>query len=390
MLALSFGVGLSGGRIAVGIAVFVGVALLVVRSDRWTAARDLALMLVGVFVATLVVPTGNQQATVTARVASGGTGGVRRPLWRVAIDAVMERPVLGWGPGNIEIATERQFDLEYTSGQLAGVGSIIRWIDAHNVVLNLLVGMGLVGGALALVFVVLSIRSFLDARRDLLHTALLAGALAMVANWMMQPSTIHTVPIALLLLGASMQSTSRFEGPQVPDEGGEAERSMVAIPARIGERWRWAWSLRRCCCATCSFSTGPSDTGVSTSPTQSPDTATATPSSTTSSRTNTVSRFSIGTATRCSTEQHGSPIGSSSDTPCTMPQASSENSRFRRETSKLRSKLNSERCNSSRGTRRRTVGSSFWRTRSGTTNSMTPACERSAASVLMLARSLTD
>ena len=161
IVALSFGLGLSGGRIAVGSAAMVGLAALIVRSDRLTAVRNLALVFVGVFVATVVVPAGNQGSAVTARVAAGGGGAVRRALWQVAIDAVVEHPVLGWGPGNIEIATERQFDLEYTRDQLASTGSIIRWVDTHNMVLNLMVGMGLVGGALALTLVGLSIRRFL-------------------------------------------------------------------------------------------------------------------------------------------------------------------------------------------------------------------------------------
>ncbi len=53
----------------------------------------------------------------------------------------------------------------------------------------------------------------------------------MVANWMLQPSTIHTVPIALFLLGASMQPSTRIEGPQVPDECGEAWKSVASVPA---------------------------------------------------------------------------------------------------------------------------------------------------------------
>ncbi len=217
VVSLSVGVGLSGGRIAVGIPLVVGAVALVIRRDRWTAARNLALMFVGVFVSGLVVSTNNEGAAVTARVATGRGSGGRFDFWRVALDAVTSRPVLGWGPGNIEIATERQFDLEYTRANLQPNGTLLRWIDTHNVVLNLMVEMGFVGITLAVLFVGLSLRRFGLVRDQTVNRALLAGAFAMAANWMLQPSTIHTFPIALLLFGASLQQSPRCDEPPHTD-----------------------------------------------------------------------------------------------------------------------------------------------------------------------------
>jgi O-antigen ligase len=238
VLALAFGLGLSGGRIAVGIALVVGVVALVVRAERRVALRDLAVMMVGVYVATLVVASDSPGSAVTARVASGGSGdggNVRLAIWRAALDAVARRPVLGWGSGNIEIATERQFDLAFTSEQLRSNGSLLRWTDTHNVVLNLMVGLGLVGFALVVAFVGLSLRRFFAVRDRSVNRAMLAGAFAMAANWMLQPSTIHTIPIALLLFGASLHlSSSSDELPHA--DGRRHDEPRVGAVSTVSRR----------------------------------------------------------------------------------------------------------------------------------------------------------
>ena len=144
----------------------------------------------------------------------------------------MSRPVIGWGPGNIEIAAERQFDLEFTRANLQENGMLLRWIDAHDVVVNLMVEMGFVGIALVAAFVGLSLRRFVGVRNGTVNRALLAGAFAMASNWMLQPSTIHTVPIALLLFGASMEPDTRRDRAPNLDGPLTAEPRVGAVYIR--------------------------------------------------------------------------------------------------------------------------------------------------------------
>jgi len=61
--------------------------------------------------------------------------------WGAAVDAFMERPVLGWGPNNFEFAYNKYYQPEY----FGYPWSTTRYDNAHNVVLNTLAEQGAVG-----------------------------------------------------------------------------------------------------------------------------------------------------------------------------------------------------------------------------------------------------
>lgn len=203
VVVLSFGVGLSGGRIAVAMVVVVALVGLVRRDIRRSGLVNLAAVVLGVFLATLITRANDGVLTVTERMASAGGGGLRADVWRATLHAVWDRPVLGWGPANVELATERQFDLGYVQERLASPAGLDRWLDAHNIVLNLLVSVGLVGAVLLAAFAVYAGREAIRSIEQVTARSALAAAVVMCANWMLQPATIHTVPLAMLLFGAA-------------------------------------------------------------------------------------------------------------------------------------------------------------------------------------------
>lgn len=243
VFALAVGVGASGGRIAAAVVLLAGLSALLARGKRAVASTNLALTVAGLFSATLLVAsTDNDGRAVTDRIASGGGGSVRSAIWEVALRAFLDRPLLGWGPGNIELATERQFDLSYTTANLTEDETLLRWLDVHNAGLNLLVGVGAVGVLVAAAFIVTAsrgLRSRLDSDVD---RALLAGAVGMAASWMLQPMTIHTAPIAALLFGAAFAdmrtliaddpvevTTTSATGPRAAERGAVGLGLVVAV-----------------------------------------------------------------------------------------------------------------------------------------------------------------
>ena len=218
VLTLAFGVGLSGGRIAFASVVGAATVALIARLGRSTSIANFIATLVGLAAAASLFPRGGDTASATTNLATARGMGVRLDVGRAALEALRDRPLLGWGPGNIELAVERQFDASYTAARVAESGGVQRWLDAHNPVFNLAAGTGIVGTALMGVFVLLCVRQFLRVRGDVLCQASLAASATMAANWCLQPSTIHSLPLAFLFLGMSMYSAgARVELDQIED-----------------------------------------------------------------------------------------------------------------------------------------------------------------------------
>ena len=127
------------------------------------------------------------------RFASGGIEG-RIDLWKAAMSGVADRPLLGWGAGRARPAIEHHLSADfvrlYQRDDLAEV-----WNDVHNVVLQMLVTVGIVGVVCLMLFVVFAFR-----KADF---ALALAAVAISVNWLMQPSTLSSLAIAAIFLGAS-------------------------------------------------------------------------------------------------------------------------------------------------------------------------------------------
>ena len=128
----------------------------------------------------------------------------RTGLWQPAVWAIERRPVLGWGPDGYQSAV----------GRLGDRGAYVAWqswppgVDPHNLVLWFGVSMGVVGIALAGWVAFEAARSW---RLQSLATAEIpAGPLAVgvalyAASALTTPAALQTLPLALLVLGASLR-----------------------------------------------------------------------------------------------------------------------------------------------------------------------------------------
>jgi hypothetical protein len=95
------------------------------------------------------------------------------------------------------------------------------WTDVHNVVLQMLVSVGVVGVVLLLVFVVLANR-----RADF---TLSLAAVAISVNWLLQPTGLYSLAVAAVFLGAAGTAVSL-----TTDRRPEALRALVASCAAVG------------------------------------------------------------------------------------------------------------------------------------------------------------
>ena len=217
---MAFGFGLSGGRIAIGILVVLGaIALTVLRNRR--AAAVVAVGATGFGLALLMTQLTSRSSSVSRLSEQGGSG--RLGMWQYGLEAWGERPVLGWGLGRSGVAIQSRISTEFAIAN----GRDDTVLDLHNIIVTLLVATGVVGVALALGFAV-------HAVRGVNRPAALAFAAAVAANWMLQPASIHSLPIAMLLLGSAAASRAPHapDGDRGPAAPGTALRSTV-VPQRV-------------------------------------------------------------------------------------------------------------------------------------------------------------
>ena len=130
-----------------------------------------------------------------------GVGSEGRPgLWRAAVSAIGDHPVLGSGPGRVRPAIQHHFTPDfvrlYQTDDFASA-----WNDVHNVVLQILVEVGIVGVVLLTVFVAYSMRRG--------NFALSLAAVAISINWLLQPSSLSSLAVAAIFLGASATASVR-------------------------------------------------------------------------------------------------------------------------------------------------------------------------------------
>ncbi|MBI4079812.1 O-antigen ligase family protein [Candidatus Kaiserbacteria bacterium] len=109
------------------------------RRFRYALAFWAGLILAGMFaaVALLFVPSSFvQKAYIESSTAA------RLIVWESSFEAFWDRPALGWGPENFVDAFERHFDDRLYLGENGGE----IWFDrAHNIVVDTLVGVGIIG-----------------------------------------------------------------------------------------------------------------------------------------------------------------------------------------------------------------------------------------------------
>jgi len=209
----SAGANLTGSRIAVVAVLAVGVAAVVVRRAGWRRGA----VIVAALVAGLVVSVPGDATTTTSRTTSeAGAGvGTRTEMWRHGVDAWVDRPLTGWGPGRFREATSPRITRTFAVDE----GPDKLFFDAHNGPIEMLTTTGLLGVLALGAFVLLA------ARRARGALAWLAAAVAV--TWLAEPISISAASMAMLALGAS------YRGPPdpTPSTGSSSSSSSDASAA---------------------------------------------------------------------------------------------------------------------------------------------------------------
>jgi len=186
-------VNLSGSRVAL-LAGLVGVAVagLRCRRDHWTHVAAPALSYVlGIAVSMLITSQLSSGTTSTERVVSANGGG-RLQAWHYGLEAVVERPVFGWGLGRFRAATQGRFSADFVRTS-AFDDRTQAWFDAHNVVLGMAVALGVTGLIVVIAWVVVASRQ--------LRGPLVPGLVVLGLVLLVQPAGLALVPLALLIVG---------------------------------------------------------------------------------------------------------------------------------------------------------------------------------------------
>jgi O-antigen ligase len=211
-------IGLSGTRVSI---IAIGATTVVVcwHARTLRSARIPAAILVGLGASALlqrIVQTGTETASRFATVNSGG----RDQLWGFGLSALRDRPLLGWGVGRVRTGVQHHFTPDFVRSFQADDFSAA-WNDVHNVVIQMLVSVGIVGFILLIGFVVFAFR-----KADF---GLALAAVAISINWLLQPAGISSLAVAAIFLGASLTRDA------APDAGGRRwSRLMTASAVVIG------------------------------------------------------------------------------------------------------------------------------------------------------------
>ena len=216
---------LSGSRVALAAAVLAVAAIAAVHRERETSIRVAAAAIAlaaGVAIDRLLGAASN---SVDRLGSASGAG--RSTVWRYGMEAFLDRPLLGFGPGRFRAAVQGRFSAAFVAEHAADDVSQ-PWFDAHNVVINLLVSVGVIGTVLLLVWVALWARG---ARGPLVWLLVV-----LALTWMVQPISLFTMPLACLLFGtAGAGETASLAAITLP-------RRVVAPVAAIGV-FLGAWLL---------------------------------------------------------------------------------------------------------------------------------------------------
>lgn len=186
------GLQVAGGRLGLA----VGVVVLMVgllRRQRVFAAALAGAAVVGLLLGAAAVRAKTGASAASSQLSAEPAGGIRDRVenWKSAASAIADRPILGSGPDRFQAATSR-----YRSLRLARSGPDRVYEDAHNLVINLLVTVGVIGAGLFLAFFVGVVVAARDRR-----SPLALFAFGVLVTHLLEPGLAGTTPLALLCLG---------------------------------------------------------------------------------------------------------------------------------------------------------------------------------------------
>src|SRR3954453_6194842 len=197
VLFFAVGIGVSGTRVSI---IAMGMVYIAIGA-RARSLRSLRIVAVGVcglitsiYMQHVFLPSDvTKGANSVDRFSSVGTEG-RVELWKAGLSAFRERPFLGWGVGRVRPAVQHHFSPGFVRAyQPNDFG--YAWNDVHNVLVQMLVSVGIVGVGLLVAFIIFAIR-----KADF-GLALAAGAISV--NWLLQPSGISSLGVTAVFLGAA-------------------------------------------------------------------------------------------------------------------------------------------------------------------------------------------
>jgi O-antigen ligase len=149
---------------------------------------------------------------------AGETFGQRFGVWKAAVHALPNHLILGAGPDQFQAATARYFPFSFAQSN-----GEVSFTDAHNLALELLVTVGIVGTAFFVGWLVLS----------LLHRQgpLLGFGIVLLAVELFEPLNLVITPLAFLAFGAAA-----LRHDQVERDPSQKARGDLPSPDRV-PRW---------------------------------------------------------------------------------------------------------------------------------------------------------
>jgi len=229
---LGVGVGVSGARMAALLVVAIGVweiwavwrtgrRRIRLGERRWTrAGAFVSLGIGGVAGGSLLAWIRGSTGVASQAVSSTAdeTFGQRLSTWSTGLHEIVHRPWFGAGPGQFRAATSSLFSLSFER-QNNGVS----FSDAHNLVIEYAVTTGLIGVALLLAWLGLSVWRG--------RGPLLGFAVVLFVTGLIEPLNPVTTPLMFLALGAAGLSRPEVNErrPEV-DPDGRPEEEPLGIP----------------------------------------------------------------------------------------------------------------------------------------------------------------
>jgi len=212
------------------------------------ASLFVAFALWGLVVGLFVVPTLAPARGVGVHegetsVEAGGSVETRLLMWGIAVDAALDRPLLGWGPNNYRFGAQRHMTVEKLE-----LEPLTRDADAHSLPLEMAATWGLPAVVLLLGwFATLGLALFRAVLRG--EGAAAAGVLAaFLAGSLTMPQNLVVTPVALGVVGLALAGATGSQGASGPEDVRQTSRAVrialvvgvtaCALVLMVGS---WAW-----------------------------------------------------------------------------------------------------------------------------------------------------
>ncbi len=218
---LGAGVSASGSRVALAASLVVAALIALTWRTRQAVIGALVVVasLIGGVALDRLLGAGENAVNRLSDQSSGG----RLQAWMYGVGAWTDRPFTGYGFGQFRPAVQHRFSAEFVRVSARDEVSQA-WFDPHNVGLVLLVSVGAVGTLLFLAWAIQWGRSI---RGTLAWTLL-----PIVLHWMLQPVSLFTLPLAMLVFGAATRRDPD-EPPSAPLAVGIVATTGIVLAAAL-------------------------------------------------------------------------------------------------------------------------------------------------------------